>query len=200
MLTCTLHTCTGVALSVFARALILGKMVHGLAKLQSPRLLKHVVRCYLRLSDNSRAREALRQCLPEPLRDNTFQQCKWCKIKECFRLCISCSLSLPPPSLLPSSPSLPAILRCTPHCTLLISPTYACTLMYALVHTCIRLDGRPIDEEVACKPPPQPCRRCSNCRAGWSKARANAYARTNGRHDGRSTRPSIEHPQNGKAS
>lgn len=56
-------------------ALILGKMVHGLAKLQSPRLLKHVVRCYLRLSDNSRAREALRQCLPEPLRDSTFQQC-----------------------------------------------------------------------------------------------------------------------------
>lgn len=56
-------------------ALILGKMVHGLAKLQSPRLLKHVVRCYLRLSDNSRAREALRQCLPEPLRDTTFQTC-----------------------------------------------------------------------------------------------------------------------------
>jgi len=56
-------------------ALILGKMVHGLAKQQSPRLLKHVVRCYLRLSDNSRAREALRQCLPEPLRDNTFSVC-----------------------------------------------------------------------------------------------------------------------------
>lgn len=26
-----------------------------------------------RLSDNNRAREALRQCLPEPLRDATFQ-------------------------------------------------------------------------------------------------------------------------------
>lgn len=25
-----------------------------------------------RLSDNARAREALRQCLPEPLRDHTF--------------------------------------------------------------------------------------------------------------------------------
>jgi CCR4-NOT transcription complex subunit 9 len=55
------------------------------------RLLKHVVRCYLRLSDNMRcathpledhpiavltlphrAREALRACLPEPLRDQTF--------------------------------------------------------------------------------------------------------------------------------
>ena len=41
----------------------------------SARLLKHLVRCYLRLSDNSRAREALRQCLPEPLRDVTFSGC-----------------------------------------------------------------------------------------------------------------------------
>eukprot|EP00038_Savillea_parva_P009051 m.180891 g.180891 ORF g.180891 m.180891 type:complete len:354 (+) comp15128_c0_seq1:77-1138(+) len=56
-------------------ALILGKMVHGLAKQPSSRLLKHVVRCYLRLSDNSRAREALRQCLPDPLKDTTFVQC-----------------------------------------------------------------------------------------------------------------------------
>ena len=31
------------------------------------------MRCYLRLSDNLRAREALRQCLPEALRDSTFQ-------------------------------------------------------------------------------------------------------------------------------
>ena len=34
---------------------------------------RHVqVRCYLRLSDNARARDALRQCLPDALRDNTF--------------------------------------------------------------------------------------------------------------------------------
>lgn len=32
-------------------------MVISLAKEQSARLLKHVIRCYLRLSDNSRARE-----------------------------------------------------------------------------------------------------------------------------------------------
>ena len=31
-----------------------GKMVHGLSKIPSARLLKHVVRCYLRLSDNPR--------------------------------------------------------------------------------------------------------------------------------------------------
>nr|SVE75869.1 EOG090X09A7 [Daphnia hispanica] len=56
-------------------AMILGKMVLSLAKEQSARLLKHVVRCYLRLSDNPRAREALRQCLPDQLRDNTFSTC-----------------------------------------------------------------------------------------------------------------------------
>ena len=43
-------------------------MLLHLSKDQSARLLKHVVRCYLRLSDNPRAREALRQCLPDQLR------------------------------------------------------------------------------------------------------------------------------------
>lgn len=38
----------------------------------SGRLLKHVVRCYLRLSDNLEARKALAKILPEPLRDGTF--------------------------------------------------------------------------------------------------------------------------------
>jgi len=47
-------------------------MVTQLVEQQTVRLLKHVVRCFLRLSDNARAREALRQCLPEPLRDATF--------------------------------------------------------------------------------------------------------------------------------
>jgi CCR4-NOT transcription complex subunit 9 len=56
-------------------AMILGKMVLSLAKEQSARLLKHVIRCYLRLSDNPRAREALRQCLPDQLKDNTFVNC-----------------------------------------------------------------------------------------------------------------------------
>uniref|UniRef100_A0A336MA08 CCR4-NOT transcription complex subunit 9 n=1 Tax=Culicoides sonorensis TaxID=179676 RepID=A0A336MA08_CULSO len=56
-------------------AIILAKMVISLAKEPSARLLKHVVRCYLRLSDNPRAREALRQCLPDQLRDGTFAAC-----------------------------------------------------------------------------------------------------------------------------
>lgn len=74
----------------YAVGTVLSNMVAQLVDTQAVRLLKHVVRCYLRLSDNlrcvsvpsprkeecsclhSRAREALRACLPEPLRDNTF--------------------------------------------------------------------------------------------------------------------------------
>jgi len=56
-------------------AMILGKMVIQLSKEPSQRLLKHVVRCYLRLSDNTRACEALCQCLPDQLKDETFQAC-----------------------------------------------------------------------------------------------------------------------------
>jgi CCR4-NOT transcription complex subunit 9 len=56
----------------YAVGTVLNNMVMQLVETQSIRILKHVVRCYLRLSDNPRAREALRQCLPEPLRDATF--------------------------------------------------------------------------------------------------------------------------------
>lgn len=38
------------------------------------RLLKHIIRCYLRLSEHERAREALPKILPEELRNNTFQE------------------------------------------------------------------------------------------------------------------------------
>lgn len=47
---------------------VLSKMISDLRKAPAVRLLKHVVRCYLRLSDNVRAREALRTCLPECLK------------------------------------------------------------------------------------------------------------------------------------
>lgn len=49
----------------YAVSSVLAKMVTTLQQTPSIRLLKHVIRCYLRLSDNPRAREALRQCLPE---------------------------------------------------------------------------------------------------------------------------------------
>ena len=53
----------------YAVSTVLGNMVGILIEQPSTRLLKHIVRCYLRLSDNLRAREALRQCVPEALRD-----------------------------------------------------------------------------------------------------------------------------------
>ncbi|TDL20598.1 Rcd1-domain-containing protein [Rickenella mellea] len=56
----------------FAVVTVFSNMVGQLVETQAVRLLKHVVRCYLRLSDNPKAREALRSCLPEPLRDQTF--------------------------------------------------------------------------------------------------------------------------------
>ncbi|KAF9924482.1 Cell differentiation protein rcd1 [Linnemannia zychae] len=56
----------------YAVGTVLSNMVFQLVETLAGRLLKHVIKCYLRLSDNARAREALRQCLPEPLRDATF--------------------------------------------------------------------------------------------------------------------------------
>jgi CCR4-NOT transcription complex subunit 9 len=53
-------------------AMVLGRMVLQQQKEASGRLLKHIIRCYLRLSDNARAREALRSCLPDCLKDHTF--------------------------------------------------------------------------------------------------------------------------------
>ncbi|KAK4746353.1 hypothetical protein SAY87_012665 [Trapa incisa] len=59
----------------FAVGRVLGNMVVSLAEQPSSRLLKHIIRCYLRLSDNPRAREALQSCLPDMLRDATFSSC-----------------------------------------------------------------------------------------------------------------------------
>lgn len=49
---------------------VLSKMVNALVDAPSVWLLKHIIRCYLRLSDNPRAREALRHSLPEALSDS----------------------------------------------------------------------------------------------------------------------------------
>ncbi|KAL0362851.1 UNVERIFIED_CONTAM: CCR4-NOT transcription complex subunit, partial [Sesamum calycinum] len=59
----------------FAVGRVLGNMVAALAEQPSSRLLKHIIRCYLRLSDNPRACDALRSCLPDMLRDATFSSC-----------------------------------------------------------------------------------------------------------------------------
>lgn len=56
----------------YAVSTVLSGMVAKLLEGPSVRLLKHIVRCYLRLSEHPRAREALRQCLPEALTDMSF--------------------------------------------------------------------------------------------------------------------------------
>jgi CCR4-NOT transcription complex subunit 9 len=58
----------------FAISSVLGKMVQSLVEAPSHRLLKHIVRCYMRLAENPKAREALRQVLPTSLQDNTFAE------------------------------------------------------------------------------------------------------------------------------
>mgnify|MGYP002634626574 CR=1 FL=1 len=59
----------------FAVSAVLASVVAALPDAPSARLLKHVTRCYLRLSDNARAREALRQCLPPLLTDPGLTAC-----------------------------------------------------------------------------------------------------------------------------
>ncbi|KAK4745795.1 hypothetical protein SAY87_012107 [Trapa incisa] len=59
----------------FAVGQVLQNMVVSLAEQPSSRLLKHIIRCYLRLSDNPRARDALQSCLPDILQDATFSSC-----------------------------------------------------------------------------------------------------------------------------
>ncbi|XP_042037455.1 CCR4-NOT transcription complex subunit 9-like isoform X2 [Salvia splendens] len=56
----------------FAVGRVLGNMVAAQVEQPSPRLLKHIIKCYRRLSDNLRACDALRSCLPDMLRDATF--------------------------------------------------------------------------------------------------------------------------------
>ncbi|KAF8118156.1 hypothetical protein N665_0006s0149 [Sinapis alba] len=59
----------------FALGRVLENMVTSLAEGPSPRLLRHIIRCYLRLTDNPKACEALRNCLPDLLRDASFSSC-----------------------------------------------------------------------------------------------------------------------------
>eukprot|EP01156_Anaeramoeba_ignava_P009410 Anaeramoba_ignava/a3862_27.p2 GENE.a3862_27~~a3862_27.p2 ORF type:complete len:284 (+),score=60.31 a3862_27:2675-3526(+) len=50
----------------------LGKMVDTLADQPSIRLLKHIIRCYLRFAENESGKERLKSLLPLPLKNNTF--------------------------------------------------------------------------------------------------------------------------------
>eukprot|EP00939_MAST-03C_sp_MAST-3C-sp1_P001060 g1060.t1 len=55
----------------YAVSTVLGSMVvaEASAKKPSGRLLKHIVQCYWRISDNATAREALQNCIPAPFND-----------------------------------------------------------------------------------------------------------------------------------
>ena len=46
----------------YAVATVLASMITKMLETPSVRLLKHIVRCYLRLSEHAKAREALVQC------------------------------------------------------------------------------------------------------------------------------------------
>jgi len=54
---------------------VLSTMVESLSEQPSLRLLRHIIRCCLRLSDNGRACEALQDHLPKLLTDRTFDRC-----------------------------------------------------------------------------------------------------------------------------
>jgi CCR4-NOT transcription complex subunit 9 len=56
----------------FAVTTVLSSMTMQLVEQKSLRLVKHVIRCYLRLADNKKALEGLRQILPEPLKQGVF--------------------------------------------------------------------------------------------------------------------------------
>ncbi len=56
----------------FAVVTVLNNMVMQLVEQRSLRLLKHIIRCYLRLSEHKKALEGLKQTLPNPLREGMF--------------------------------------------------------------------------------------------------------------------------------
>lgn len=56
----------------YALSSVLGGMVMVVSKTPSPRLLKHIIKCYLCLAKNARAREGLKKCFPSLLRDGSL--------------------------------------------------------------------------------------------------------------------------------
>eukprot|EP01053_Blabericola_migrator_P004456 Blabericola_migrator_1__4455@NODE_2386_length_2847_cov_92_710432_g1494_i0_p2_GENE_NODE_2386_length_2847_cov_92_710432_g1494_i0NODE_2386_length_2847_cov_92_710432_g1494_i0_p2_ORF_typecomplete_len310_score47_38Rcd1/PF04078_13/8_9e111Hairy_orange/PF07527_13/0_13eIF3_p135/PF12807_7/0_21_NODE_2386_length_2847_cov_92_710432_g1494_i0721001 len=58
----------------YAVATVLSAMLTNNDEPVSARLLKHIVRCYLRLCDNRRAREAFKHCLPPVFRTDAFAE------------------------------------------------------------------------------------------------------------------------------
>ncbi|TVU41175.1 hypothetical protein EJB05_14674 [Eragrostis curvula] len=59
----------------FNVASVLATMVHALVEKPSTKVLKLVIRCYLRLTYNNKALVVLRLTIPEALKDGTFDNC-----------------------------------------------------------------------------------------------------------------------------
>ncbi|KAL5207151.1 hypothetical protein ABZP36_031586 [Zizania latifolia] len=59
----------------FAVGAALSGMATSLVDQPSTRLLKGIIRCYIRMSDNPRGQAALHTCLPTTLKDGTFNNC-----------------------------------------------------------------------------------------------------------------------------
>lgn len=57
---------------LYAVLSVLHNISRSLIEQPSARLLKHVVRCYIRLADNKKAREALKQSIPETFKIDTM--------------------------------------------------------------------------------------------------------------------------------
>lgn len=67
---CGLHYVCATPERFMAVASVLREMVKEVSV--TARLLRHIIRCYQRLSEHPRARDALKHCLPEQLRNDTF--------------------------------------------------------------------------------------------------------------------------------
>ncbi|XP_019196815.1 PREDICTED: cell differentiation protein RCD1 homolog [Ipomoea nil] len=68
------YICTTVA-RFLAVVQTLKNMVVFLSEKPSSELLKHIIQCYIRLCDDSRARDKIRYYLPDRLKDATFSNC-----------------------------------------------------------------------------------------------------------------------------
>ncbi|XP_063899956.1 CCR4-NOT transcription complex subunit 9-like [Zophobas morio] len=61
-------------LGLMVQSLLESHRLQGTLEPQTARLFRHIIRCYLRLSENPKAREVLKKCLPDPLKHPLFTQ------------------------------------------------------------------------------------------------------------------------------
>ena len=69
---CGLNYICTTAERFYAVASVLSNIINQIEKKPTIRLLKHTIKCYARLSDNARAREALKQCIPKSIKNGHF--------------------------------------------------------------------------------------------------------------------------------